>query len=228
MGRVFPGHIALLDEGPLCCPGWVIVSRGACSSWLLGAILLQAGCAVPASEFLAVIADPAASPAAFTVCQGYGCRYHSRVSLSEREWGSIRAEFAPPANAPEAEREQLGRAVARLELLVGRHAGIATTQRRELINYRDTSQTDCVDETVNVSTYLALLARDGLLRWHRVAAPVQRGTALTLDVANASVLVETGSGRKFAVDSAYGDPGIPPGIVSLDAWLAGWRPATPG
>ena len=88
------------------------------------------------------------------------------------------------------------------------------------INLSDPTQLDCVDETVNTTIYLTLLSREGLLRWHRVAAPAHRGTLVTLDVANTPVLVENGTGKGFAVDTAFADPGLPPYIVPLETWLA--------
>ena len=93
-------------------------------------------------------------------------------------------------------------------------------QRRDLINRNDPSQLDCVDETVNTASYLTLLSRAGLLRWHRVGPVAHRGTLVTLDVANTPVLVETESGQGFAVDTAFADPGLPPYIVPIETWLA--------
>lgn len=142
------------------------------------------------------------------------------VGLLPEEWQATRALFQPPAPSAAAERQQVGRAVAQLTVSAGRHAGIAVRQRRDLVNRNDPSQLDCVDETVNTASYLMLLSRAGLLRWHRVGPVAHRGTLVTLDVANTPVLVETESGQGFAVDTAFADPGLPPYIVPIETWLA--------
>jgi hypothetical protein len=183
--------------------------------------LLLSGCAViPASRFLESYGEPNPDPQRLRLCHGYACRFVTPVALSAEEWSAIRAALDPPAASAAAERQQVGLAVAQLTLIAGRHAGLAVRQRRELINRSDPSQLDCVDETVNSTSYLMLLSRAGLLRWHRVGAPAHRGTLITLDVANTPVLIETGTARGFAVDTAFADPGLPPYIVPIETWLA--------
>lgn len=183
--------------------------------------LLLCGCSViPASRFLESYGEPNPDPQHLRLCHGYACRFVTPVALSSEEWGAIRAALDPPAASAAGEREQVGRAVAQLTLVAGWHAGLAVRQRRELINRSDPSQLDCVDETVNSTSYLMLLSRAGLLRWHTVGPPAHRGTLVTLDVANTPVLIETGTGRGFAVDTAFADPGLPPYIVPIDTWLA--------
>src|SRR5207248_11227591 len=115
-------------------------------------------------------------------------------------------------------------AVAQLMLSAGKQAGLAVRQRRDLINLSDPSQLDCIDETVNTTTYLLLLSRVGLLHWHRVGVPAHRGTLMTLDVANTAVVIEASSGRGFAIDTAFADPGLTPYVVPLETWLAGVIP----
>jgi hypothetical protein len=188
---------------------------------IAAAALFVSGCSViPASRFLESYGEPNPDPQHFRLCHGYACRFVTPVALLPEEWRAISARFQPPAESAAAERQRIGLAVAQLTLSAGRHAGLAVRQRRELINRSDPTQLDCVDETVNTTIYLTLLSREGLLRWHRVAAPAHRGTLVTLDVANTPVLVENGTGKGFAVDTAFADPGLPPYIVPLETWLA--------
>lgn len=183
--------------------------------------LLLCGCSViPASRFLESYGEPNPDPQHLRLCHGYACRFVTPVALSSEEWDEIRRMLDPPAASAAAEREQVGRAVAQLTVVAGRHAGLAVRQHRELINGSDPSQLDCVDETVNSTTYLALLSRAGLLRWHTVGPPAHRGTLVTLDVANTPVLFENVTGKGFAVDTAFADPGLPPYIVPIETWLA--------
>lgn len=186
-----------------------------------GALLFASGCSViPASRFLESYGEPNPDPQHLRLCHGYACRFVTPVGLWPEEWQATRALFQPPAPSAAAERQQVGLAVAQLTVSAGRHAGIAVRQRRDLINRNDPSQLDCVDETVNTASYLMLLSRAGLLRWHRVGPVAHRGTLVTLDVANTPVLVETESGQGFAVDTAFADPGLPPYIVPIETWLA--------
>jgi len=187
----------------------------------VGIALVVSGCSViPATRFLEAYAEPNPDPQHLRLCHGYACRFVTPVALSSEEWRAISARFEPPAESAAAERQRIGLAVAQLTLSAGRHAGLAVRQRRDLMNAKDPSQLDCVDETVNTTTYLVLLSRAGLLRWHTVGAPAHRGTLATLDVANTPVLVENGTGKGFAVDTAFADPGLPPYIVPIETWLA--------
>ena len=188
---------------------------------IAAAAFIASGCSViPASRFLESYGEPNPDPQHLRLCHGYACRFVTPVALSPEEWRAIRAQFERPPENAAAERHQVGLAVAQLTMNAGRHAGLAVRQRRELINRNDPSQLDCVDETVNTTTYLMLLSHAGLLRWHRVGAPAHRGTLVTLDVANTPVLIESASGRGFAVDTAFADPGLPPYIVPIETWLA--------
>ena len=182
--------------------GWIVAPAAA---------LLVSGCSViPASRFLESYGEPNPDPQHLRLCHGYACRFVTPVGLLPEEWQATGALFQPPAPSAAAERRQIGLAVAQLTMSAGQHAGIAVRQRRELVNRNDPSQLDCVDETVNTASYLILLSRAGLLRWHRVGPVAHRGTLVTMDVANTPVMVET----------AFADPGLPPYIVPIETWLA--------
>jgi hypothetical protein len=73
-------------------------------------------------------------------------------------------------------------------------------QQQSRLSYGDPTQPDCIDDSVNTWTYFATLAHDGLLRYYTVAGFAHRGSLLTLDFSNATVLVEKGDGEQFAVD----------------------------
>jgi hypothetical protein len=84
-------------------------------------------------------------------------------------------------------------------------------------NAGDLTQLDCIDTSVNTWTYMTLMERSGLLAFHQVAplsyAPLR----------NTAVLQET-KGGYFAIDASLVDVGVPPPIIPLTAWLAGWPP----
>src|SRR5262249_36542123 len=120
---------------------------------IAAAALFVSGCSViPASRFLEAYAEQNPDPQHLRLCHGYACRFVTPVALSPEEWRAVGARFEPPAESAAAERQQVGLAVAQLTVSAGRHAGLAVRQRRDLLNRSDSSQLDCVDETVNTTT----------------------------------------------------------------------------
>ena len=199
-----------------------------------GAALLLAaalgGCAsgievVPGAEDPEVSAavDRRAAPEAIAVCHGYGCGLTHLVNLKE-EWPAIRALFADAPRSPQAERAAVARAVALFEQAAGRQLGTWRDKPGTPFSRNDPGQLDCVDESINTTSFLLLLAREGLLRWHTVAEPARRHAFLAFGVHFTAVLVEHG-GARYAVDSWFHGNGEPPEIVELERWRAGWRPA---
>lgn len=167
----------------------------------------------------------APAPSQLRICHDYGCVAQSTIRFSTRQWGRIRALFHPKAPDSQTERQRLATAIAWLEQWSGEQA--RTTHDRGgnplAASFNDARQLDCIDETVNTTTYLHLLQRDGLLAWHRLGTPAHRGIPPFSWPHNTAVIVD-GSGKAWAVDSWFEDNGKPPHIVQLSAWKAGWRP----
>ena len=187
--------------------------------------LAVASCSViPASRFVERYSEPAPDPQNLVLCEGYACRFGAHVALSADEWAKIAATLQPAAPDAATERDHLARAVAKLDLIAAQHAGTAVEQRRDWINKGDPSQIDCVDHTVNTTTYLRLFERAGLLRWHRSGIAAHRGSVLAWDVANTATVVEIDTGRSYSIDTALGDPGVQPYVVPLEVWIEGPLP----
>lgn len=192
---------------------------------LMGAGLLLASACAPVTKdvdnnLLSNFAMQDPAPGNFFTCYGYGCKYRTRISLTAEEWRDVQAEFNPAPEDAAAERRQVAAAVARFERLVGERTGTAVHQRDSRLNLGDPSQLDCVDDSVNTWTYLTMLARSGMLRYHGVAGLAHRGTLLTLDFSNTAVLVEKDNGEHFAVDPWLGDAGVPPPVIPLKLWFS--------
>lgn len=193
----------------------------------------NAGCAsrdqilVPATADPDVVAlvDLGAVPTSFYVCHGYGCQDHTQIGLSKAEWGSIQAVFRISAPDPVTERRQIASAVALFENAVGQYTDTARDLPGTPFSLFDSSQLDCVDESINTSTYLNMLHRFGLLRWHRPSVPVRRGSPYTLNIHFSGALVENISGKRYVVDSWFYLNGKKPPIVPLEVWRAGWFPS---
>lgn len=179
--------------------------------------------------FLDLYTGPDPTPSGFRQCHGFGCAENTPVSLSGAEWQSVRREFATPARDAREERRQIAGAIALLERLVGRRTGTSVHQwtRHDMLispNNGDPTQLDCIDEAVNNWTYMTMMARDGLLRFHDVATLSYAGTPFGFDMRNTAVLRERGNGEYFAVDSSLVDAGEPPPILPLTVWLGDWPP----
>jgi hypothetical protein len=202
---------------------------GAAGRWpaIVVALFLLASCATPDRPpvfSLQKYRIPAPQSERFTVCTSFGCRETRETFLSVREWDHIAATFEPPANAPEGERARIAQAVGLFEELVGPKAGTDRDAAGNNWNEEWSPQLDCIAEAVNSTVYLLLLDQAGLLRHHRVAHPARRRT-LIIFPHNTAVIVENATGSAYAVDSWFHANGVPPEIVPLDVWRAGYRPA---
>ncbi len=198
----------------------------------LGVFLLASACAENPNHLNTMYLDRFASPnpvlAQFTVCHGFNCSEKSEASLSKEQWQRVAATLKPRAKNAEIERHQIAQAISLIETIVGPQAGIAAhqwTHKDMLIlpNLGDTTQLDCVDESVNTWTYMTLMERDGLFRFHRVAQLSNAGGLTDPFMRNTAVLQEIDGGY-FAVDASVVDNGQRPLIIPLATWMAEWPP----
>ncbi|MBE0627136.1 MAG: hypothetical protein IH606_20240 [Burkholderiales bacterium] len=168
-----------------------------------------------------IIVDP--DPAQFNICHGNGCDGLVWVKLGAEQWQRVREVFATPADTPAGEREQIRTAVALLETTVGAMTGTASDRGGNLAGFGLPGQMDCIDESTNTTTYLRMLQKYGLLRWHQVAERATRWSLLTWPHTTA-VIEERAGLAPWAVDSWFLDNGEPPFVLPLRTWRDGWRP----
>ena len=195
---------------------------------LLGAAVLWSAVGAHAAAYPRdeVITDP--TPERFSVCYDFGCASIAQLSLAPREWAQIRARFEPPAADAAAERERVREAIALFERITGERIGTKRDKAGTFFSGESEFQMDCVDESTNTNSYLAMLERHGLLRWHRVGETVTRGWFLFGWPHQAVTLVERAGGAEWVVDSWFLDNGHPPFILPLKLWRSGWNPPRPG
>ena len=184
-------------------------------------LALLAGCQAMAESHVAGLIDPKASPAGFDVCHGSRCHVRTRVTLTDEQWDGVRAEFSEDRDAGK-ERAEVREAIGLMERLVAEPTGTATDVGDNIYAADQSTQLDCVDEAVNATVYLRMIAADGLLRFHAVEMPAHRGGMRYAH--NTAVIRDTATGKRFAVDSSFFDNGNPAVVLSLDTWLSGWRP----
>jgi len=179
------------------------------------------GCAPFLLLFLGTIglfhsAAIAAGPA-LSVCYNYGCKRQAQFTMSENEWQRVVSLFEPGAETPDSERAAIRRAVAEMESTAGRYTPVRRDRGGNPAEAEWPGQLDCIDESTNTTTYLLVIERAGMLRWHRVAERVFRAPYL-FDEHWAAQIEEIRTGRRYAVDSWMRDNGYPPDIQPVTEW----------
>ena len=169
-----------------------------------------------------VIVDP--HPQRFSVCWSHSCSVVATVALPPAAWDRVRAMFPEPSSTPADERVRIADAIALLETLVGEITGTWRDLGGDLRGFAQPGQMDCVDEANNSTTYLKLLAADGLLVWHTVGEILKRGNVLFGMPHATAIITDSTAGEQWAVDSWYLDNGQPPYIVRYRIWNDGWNP----
>lgn len=179
----------------------------------------------PDAASLAAAVDRMPAYEAFAVCHGYGCWKSRFAGLTRSQWQAVGAIFDPAPRDADEERARVRLAIGLIERSVGEALGTSSDKPRTPAAFDDPSQLDCVDESINTTTYLHLLARNGLLRWHRVGEPASRHAFLAFGIHFTAVLVESATRNAYAVDSWFHANGEPAEVVELDRWRAGWEPS---
>jgi hypothetical protein len=176
---------------------------------------------VRAALAIAVLAAATARAEEVRVCFNYGCSSAATVRFDSPELGEVKRLFAGVAS-PQAEREAIARAMGTLYF----HAALQTPTWRDRGGNVDDEEADgrmdCVDHSTNTTTYLGLLERAGLLRFHAVTERVQRGRFLAVHWG--AGIAEKSTQARWIVDTWFFDPGNPATIYPLGEWLEGARP----
>ena len=203
---------------------------GGAIKWItMGACVALASC-VGAQDYVDAYAPITPSVANLSVCHGYGCQFRSQVRIEPDMRTEIAKLYYPaPKNAAE-ERTRLARAIALFEIRIG--AALGTSRDRYAATTfnknNDPGQLDCIDETVNTTSYMRLLANLGLMRFHVIGTAAQRGSvsgfAYNDFITNTAVIAEINSGAEYAVDSYFYANGREPKIMKLADWRNNWRP----
>ena len=161
----------------------------------------------------------------FPVCYKHTCEVVENLSLAPTEWQGIKDIFQPSASSPESERMLIRKAIAQMEKLIGKKVNTLNDKGGNLNGmFSDGNQMDCIDESSNTTTYLALMQKDELLKWHQVQATKTRGFFIFGIPHTTAVIKENQSSKKWAVDSWFYDNGVEPEIIPISQWSDGWSP----
>ena len=164
------------------------------------------------------------TPERFTICYNGSCEEIAEVHLSTEQWFSIQSLFKIN-NSAKQERNNIRRAIARMEAIVGKITGTHVDKAGVFTHLGEQGQLDCIDESTNTSFYLTMMMNDGLIRWHSIEDRETRGYFLFGWQHTSAVIRDTDSQQKYAVDSWFLDNGKPPYILPLEQWENGWKPA---
>ena len=198
----------------LFCLGFTIVVLSACSYTSGESVKLK-------------VAAPEPERAAFNHCSSYGCNKVQQVAFNHEEWQSITAIFNDPPKTPVEERLVLPQAIAMMERIIGPKTGTNDDIARSwTFTFLPQGQLDCIDESINTTTYLALLNNAGFIRHHDIGKIALRGDGFDFNMLhNTATLIEHDSDHSYAIDSWFRANGVLPDIVPLDDWSNGWKPS---
>jgi len=165
------------------------------------------------------------SPEDFSVCYDHTCKTVQQISITPKQWQTVKQTFNPPAKTAELERQQIARAIALMEPLVGPLTGTLNDKGYNLAGLSTSGrQMDCIDESTNTTTYLTMLSQANKLKWHRVEDPVTRGFFIFGWPHTTAVIYASSTKKHWAVDSWFYDNGKKPAIVPMNLWKDGWEP----
>ncbi len=159
-------------------------------------------------------------PGAIKVCYDFSCKTTSKVQFNTEDWNKVTVLFEDNADAWE-ERQKMLEAVATIEEIVGTY----TPTYRDVgknwpINNSELAgkpgQMDCIDESINSTTYLKMMEREGLFKFHIVRDRAYRKSFLRQHWA--AQIVETRNGHHYIIDSWFKDNGELPYLVKGEAW----------
>ena len=151
------------------------------------------------------------------VCYDYGCRTRASFTLRGEYSRALEDLFTPPAGDAVEERQRIRAAIALLETAAGEQTPIHRDRGGNPWNQRGAGRMDCIDESINTTVFLRLLAQHDMLQWHRVEDRAYRAPRI-LDQHFAAQITEIATGTRYAVDSWHLDNGHPPFVQRLEDW----------
>jgi hypothetical protein len=147
------------------------------------------------------------------VCHGSGCKYKTRFRFSPQDIDALSRIFAG-ASSPPDERARIAQAIAWAERRVCKTAG--TCQDRPQAGWTSIrGQLECVDESMNATSYLLLIQSHRLLKYHKVITPLHRFSFGTFPHWGARLAATDG---EFIVDSFFRANGEKPDVLPVYVW----------
>jgi hypothetical protein len=153
------------------------------------------------------------------ICYNYSCAAKAWVQLSEEQLGEMKQMLSRSSDAA-AERSAIAEAVGWMYFYAGQQSPVWRDRGGDFDDDEVDGRMDCIDHSVNTSTWLRLFARRGWLKYHAVLAEVKRGI---FAVHWAARITELGTSQQFIVDSWFYDNGHAALVFTLREWMSGAR-----
>jgi hypothetical protein len=169
---------------------------------------------------LLLAAGPALADENARVCFNYGCSAEATVSFPEARLAQFGALLGM-AQDEASERELVGLVIGRMHAFAGGQSPISADRGGDIEDEDVDGRMDCLDHSVTTSNFLALLERRGMLRFHQMQAPLQRGIFWQHWSAR---IIGKASQREYMVDSWFYDNGRPAVVMDRQAWEGGADP----
>ena len=152
------------------------------------------------------------------VCMNFSCREKQTIAISEEEWNSIANWLRPAASNAEMERTNIKNAIGWMEVIVGRHTPTHRDVGGDLGNpdAQYPGQLDCIDESLNTTTYLKLFEQNNLLSYHKVIDRAYRRAIFDQHWAGQIEVID--SGERWVVDSWFQHNGYLPYLQTSEKW----------
>ena len=180
------------------------------------------GVAVLLITLLPYSAPRAETPAAgidhIPVCMNLSCRDKQIISISREEWDSIANWLRQPVSDAEGERLNIKKAIGWMEVIVGRHTPTHRDVGGDLadLDVEFPGQLDCIDESLNTTTYLTLFEQNDLLKYHKVVDRAYRRAILDQHWAGQIEVLD--SGERWVIDSWFQNNGYLPYVQKNEEW----------
>ena len=156
------------------------------------------------------------------ICYNWGCAARATVTLADFQFDSLRRLFAEADDAGQ-ERAAIALAIGLLQKFSGEQTPTRADRGGNSQDAEVNGRMDCIDHASNATSYLRLLERRGLLKFHIVLEPIVRSRWIFSAHWAARILDKT-TGEFYAVDSWYFDNGQPAAVIQLEDWLKGRAP----
>lgn len=189
-----------------------------CTTAAVAALLVSSG-----GTFAETLEDPARTGGTprYDVCYDFTCSTSETVTLTARQWATVVEIFRPAAASAKEERRRIQQAVARMEQLSGFHTPTHRDLPRNYTGEDDQlaglpGQMDCIDESINTSTYLELFEKHRLLSHHRALPRAYRRALFNQHWAGQ--MEELTTGERYVFDSWFLENGREPYVVHADDW----------
>ncbi len=162
----------------------------------------------------------AASTNVIKVCSGYGCIISDHFSFTATDNEELIKSMTSSVGSAASERAAIAQTIGLMERKARSKLRYRPDIRKAYIkNSAKRGQMDCVDESLNTTAYLYHLYGLGLLKFHKPKRHyAERGFILDGRYPHKSAVITDQSGKRWTVDSWYGDDGQPAQVMEHAKW----------